>query len=102
MTLKIINPMQCAKISCLGFLTLLFVEKQTKIVRQRNQTPFLVTPLSFARLSWKIMTINHIDTSPNFQCCFKIPGWNTTNGPFKCQLSLGVKTSFYTVLYLNK
>ena len=33
-----------------SILTLLFVEIQTKIVRQRNQTPFLVTPLSFACL----------------------------------------------------
>lgn len=64
-----------------SLLTLLFVEKHTKIVRQRNQTPFLDT-IKFSLSSWKIMTINHIDTSPNFQCCFKIPGWNTTNGPF--------------------
>ena len=37
-----------------SFLTLLFVEKQTKIVGQRNQTPFLVTPLSFACLHGRL------------------------------------------------
>lgn len=37
-----------------SILTLLFVEIQTKIVRQRNQTPFLVTPLSFAFLHGRL------------------------------------------------
>lgn len=59
MTLKIINAMQFAKIYKLSWwvpslLTLLFVEKQTKIVRQRNQTPFLVTPLSFPCLHGRL------------------------------------------------
>lgn len=58
MTLKIINPMQFAKNKLSwwvpSLLTLLFVEKQTKIVRQRNQTPFLVTSLSFPCLHGRL------------------------------------------------
>lgn len=54
---KVINPVQFAKIISWwvpSILTLLFVEIQTKIVRQRNQTRFLVTPLSFACLHGRL------------------------------------------------
>lgn len=57
MTLKI-NPMQFAKNKLSwwvpSFLTLLFFEIQTKIVRLKSQTPLLVTPLSFACLHGRL------------------------------------------------